>query len=358
MIGCDYLSKQLVISKIASELGVSINTVYRAINYTGLVKSKTQQRILDYIAEHNPELFPELFKDKNETGTKVITIMMQVKPKYYWQTSLDAMRAAVQKYPYGSIRLRTIFYSGIRNQSDLTKALTYFKESKTDALIAVPIYSDYCRYELAEIAKEIPVVIFNEYGDFGDYLFAAHGDGYEEGCEAANIVNQSSIPNKNILVLNSVQMSNLNDQRIKGFRDTIAQTQTCKIVGEIDISEYICSEYNYNTTMAAVIARLVSSFIASNPKIDLNVIYIPDGLVAPVCAAVLKIGRTDIRCFGHEFSDNAQRFFESSIKGGYVKSDIYTQSYHTIELLSDYLLYNKKVDKREYITSFDSCLID
>lgn len=348
------MSKQIIISKIAAELGVSVNTVYRTINYTGLVKSDTQKRILEYISKHNPELF----KDKIEANTKIITTMMQIKPEYYWQASLDAMRTAISEYPYGSIRMRTIFYSGIRNQFDLKNAFTHFKDFKTDALIVVPICSEYCSGEISQIAQELPVVIFNEYGDFGNCYFSAHGDGYEEGCEAANIVRQSSLSFKNILVLRSVQLSNLIDERIKGFSETIHQNKDCSIVGEIDISEYICSEYNYNTTMAAVIARLVSNFISNNPGLNLNVIYIPDGLVAPVCAAVLKIGRTDIRCFGHEFSDNAQRFFESSIRGGYVKSDIYTQSYRTVKMLADKLLYNKEVDKKEYITSFESCLID
>ena len=341
-------------SAVAEALGVSINTVYRAINHSGLVKSTTQQRILDYIREH----YPEHRIGAHHTGTRTITVMTQIKPKYYWQTSIDEMRAVLEDYPSGALRLRTVFYSGVRNENALCDALSQLNARTTDALIVVPVRSEKARRIIEQLSTEIPVLIFCDYGDYGDHCLSVHGNGWQEGEEAANMVTLSSLKAKNVLILRSMHDSNLINDRIAGFRARLEDCPGCSIAGELDLSDVVNGDYNYHSTLPAMIARQISDYFAANPQADINCLYIPDGLIAPVCSAQIKLGRPDLRCFGHEFNDTVQRFFESGIKGGSVRSDVCAQSRLALRLLAEKLLYDQEPEEREFITPFDSYLIE
>lgn len=347
------VAKPYSATTVAAALGVSVNTVYRAVNHSGLVKTATQRRVLDYIRQH----YPEKLMEQNTAAAKTITVITQCKPEYYWHTSINEMRQVLNSYPPGTLRLRTIFYSGLRNEDDMHDALSHIAESNTDALIVVPVCNAAGRSAISRLAHEMPVLIFNEYGDFGP-CFSAHGDGLQEGEEAANMVLLSSPAQKRVLILRSVNLSQRVDDRIKGFRRQLAASPACTVVGELDISDMTTGDYIYNTTMPAGLARLLSDYMAQHPGDDLNAIYIPDGLIAPLCAALVKLGRTDIRCYGHECNDNVRRFFSEKIRGGYVRSDIRAQSRVALRTVADCLLYHTSPEVEEFITPFDSCLID
>ncbi|MBQ8275374.1 MAG: LacI family DNA-binding transcriptional regulator [Clostridia bacterium] len=339
---------------VAEALGVSINTVYRAINHSGLVKSTTQQRILDYIREN----YPDRPTETNHNDTRTITVLTQIKPKYYWQESIDEMRAALEEYPSGALRLRTIFYAGVRNENALCDALSQLSPETTDALIVVPVGSGKGSSIIKQLAEQIPVLALCDYGDYGSHCLGVHGDGRAEGEEAANMVALSSAKTKRVLILRSMHDSKLVDDRISGFRDCLANRPGCSVADELDLSDIVNGDYNYHSTLPAMIARQIADYFADHPGDDINCFYISDGLIAPVCSAQIKLGRPDIRCFGHEHNDIVQRFFESGIKGGSVRSDIRAQSRLAIRIIADKLLYGRDPENQVSITPFESCLID
>lgn len=339
---------------VAEALGVSINTVYRAINHSGLVKSTTQQRILDYIREN----YPNRPAESGRTDTRTVTVLTQIKPKYYWQESIDEMRAALEEYPSGALRLRTIFYAGVRNEDALCDALSQLTPENTDALIVVPVDSSRGNSIIRQLAAQIPVLALCDYGDYGDDCLGVHGDGYAEGEEAANMVALSSAKTKRVLILRSMHDSRLVDDRIAGFRARLQNSPGCSVAGELDLSDIVNGDYNYHSTLPAMIARQIADYFSDHPCEEINCFYISDGLIAPVCSAQIKLGRPDIRCFGHEHNDIVQRFFESGIKGGSVRSDIRAQSRLAIRIIADKLLYDRNPENQVCITPFESCLID
>lgn len=215
------MAKRFSAISVAAALGVSVNTVYRAINHTGQVKSATQRRILAYIQEN----YPDLPAESTDSNAKIIAVISQTKPEYYWQASIEEMRQALEVYPAGSLHLRSIFYTGLRNEPDLLDAIAHLDTASTDALIVTPVCSERSYRAIARLAEQIPVVVFNEYGNFGS-SFLAHGDGRAEGTEAAELVALSRAVDKRVLILRSIWGSHLIEERIAGFRTRLAQRLT------------------------------------------------------------------------------------------------------------------------------------
>lgn len=348
------MPKPFSAAEVAQALGISERTVYRAIKHSGLVKPSTQQKILDYIHRH----YPDQEIESSPSRAKIITVVSQSKPKYFWQTMIDVMHQTLSDYPTELIRLRTVYFSGPRNEAELCSILAQISPNNTDALIVVPIDTPKCRQRIAELSAKIPVVIFDDYCDCGSDCFAVHGDGQTEGAEAADIVSLSTLSEKNILILHSLSFSCHYADRITGFRQRIAQYPSCRVIDELHLDQFVDEGYNYNTALPSMIARKLSNYFTAHPDSDINCLYVPDGIIAQLCAAQVKLKRTDIYCFGHEFNDSAQRFFDGGMHGGYVRGDIQFQSRTAIRLLADKLLYNREPEQTKYITPFSSALIE
>lgn len=347
------------VAKVAAELGLSKKTVYRAIHRSGMVKSSTQEYILDYINTHYPDMTPA----QTATQTKIITVVIPRKPNYFWQPIINEMQEALSAYPQDAIRLRTICFSGVRNDTELLTILSQITPENTDALIVVPVNSENCLPPLREMSKHFPVVIFDDYFDCDsetgeDDFYYVHGNGRLEGEEMANLVAMSSLKEKNILILLLPFFSCHTKERIKGFCARIAQHDSCRVVKTLDLSHLLQEFYNSHTTLPAQLSRELAKYFASHPEDNVNCLYVPDGMLSQVCSAHIKLRLGEIQCFGHEINETAQRFFDGGIRGGYVTKDIHFQSQTAIQLVAEKLLYNRAPAKRKYITPFTSALIN
>lgn len=207
------------VAKIASELGVSKKTVYRAMHRSGMVKPSTQQYILDYIHANYPDITPA----QAEMHTKIITVVVQRKPQFFWQPIINEMQSALSAYPEDSIRLRTVCFAGMPNDAELRTILSEITPENTDGLIVVPVNARECLHTLREMAAQFPVVLLDDYFDCDgtpseadDNFFYVHGNGVLEGAEIADLVAMSGLKEKNILILHFSQLSCHSKDRIRG----------------------------------------------------------------------------------------------------------------------------------------------
>lgn len=152
--------KKVNISKIASDLGISVSTVSRALSGKGRVSEITRKRIEEYLAEK--ELVPNIREKKyTDTVTKVISVV--IPEKEYFVKMLFFYNIFFSVYDYFSIRgyqvqMIKVVHTDI---SDLVKAV------ETHAMDGVILAKFSGRDRAVNYLKEkgVPFVVLESYED-------------------------------------------------------------------------------------------------------------------------------------------------------------------------------------------------
>lgn len=193
------------VPKVAAEPGVSPKPSIAPSIATAWSSLPHKKYILDYIHANYPEIAAPA---QTEIHAKIITVVVQKKPKFFWQPTINEMQNAISAYPQDSICPRTVCFSGTRNDTKLRTILSQIPPKNTDGLIVVPINSKSYLQTMRKTADQFPVVILDDYFDYDDQIsaysdnfFYVHGDGKPEGAEVADLVAMSAPKEKNILIL-------------------------------------------------------------------------------------------------------------------------------------------------------------
>ncbi len=320
------------INEIAEALGLSTSTVYRVLARSKDVGSETQRRVFKYVTEHYPEKLAYRAPIKgSQNKRKVISIVMPCKPYYYWNLAIDGMQAAKHDWRNVDVELNFIYYSNAISEREILLILNEINTDIIDGLVIVPADTEAVRNRLSSISRKIPIALFSEHCTGCGCLIDVISDAYSQGEAAAKMLINGIKKDSCILTLstNTSYPSKIFDDRVKGFSDTIkrsvpydANIKVDKCIISVDSEE--TSEYFYNSTLAAMIARCISAKIDEHDLCNRNVqaVYSPNGDLYPLLMGLKKLKRIDIMAFGHEFNPKVLDFFNSGMKGGYVKQDV------------------------------------
>ncbi len=358
------------LKETAQALGIDRSTVCRAISRSQLVSIKTQRRVFEYVKEHYPEkLIDREFPKTLRRSDKTITVVMPYKPHYFWDLAAKGVQDAIDECPDGSIGIRRQYYSGVISEEELLLILKGLDTKNTDALALVPLNAARFRDVLEEIKAEIPVAIFNEDLPGLDGVINAVGNSYQEGAALAGMLLESIPEDSCVILLETVcYQSHTLAMRKQGFLDTLREANSngkhcyvdvCRVVGETDEEEET-RKYTYNSILPSLVARRISEKIEKNKAQGRTVraVYTCNGDMYPLFLALRKLRRLDLLVYGHEDEPKSLEFFRNGCKGGYVRQDIYTQSYVAVKALTALLMGKEPEYPKNYQTPFESRKFD
>lgn len=346
-----------IVKRIAEQLCVSPTTVMRALSRTGFVKKATQDAIIRLAIEQFPE-YKSLIHSKKKC--KNVTVIMPQKPSFFWDRALSGARDALKEYESEALCLHSLFYSYEKTEEEFLAMIEHLRGTELDALAVVVPHTAQVKKVLNNLSQEIPVALFNEYGDYENCFVTVYGDGYEEGAASASLLSRCSLKSKRILVIRDITTgSRLQQDRLDGFLEAIKDKKGCHVVDCLDIEGAVDNVCNYHTTRAAIYAREISSYLERHSR-SFNCIQIMDGMLYPLQNALVKLKMSgDAYCFGYDASESAKRCYDKGLKGGYVNSDIYGQAKMAVKALAEKLVYDRTLfELGWHITGYETCLFD
>lgn len=156
---------------------------------------------------------------------------------------------------------------------------------------AIVVWPQFTGVEVAaEMALEQGIIIYNfdmiidVDEKYADLMYTLTGDNYGMGVEGANYIAEKLDGQGKVLVLNKPGAGNVNDDRLGGFEDTIAE-----IAPEIEIIAEVASDF----TREAGLADMTDALTAY-PEID-AVFSLDDETSIGALQAIDESGRTDVK---------------------------------------------------------------
>ncbi len=349
--------------EVATALKLSKTTICKAINRSKDISYETQQRVLDYIAEHFPDkLISRTMVERESKRAKIILVLMPYKPHFFWDKAIEGIEEAIRGFNKDEIAIKYAFYAGSLNEKEVLSVLNDIELSLVDAVAMVPMNSAAIAERINEINTIVPVATFCEQCEKCLPFISVASDCYYEGRCIAEMISESIEQRSKILVVRADFSNSLNiKHRIQGFLDRMAELydQTyvsldfCQVESPDEIIETKGVRYFYNSILPSLMARTMSPKLEDER--DVAAIYVPDGSVHLMMGAMKKLGRSDIPIYGHEFYETSHDLLLNGCKGGYVYQNIKKQAYCLVDALASKLLKNEKKYPNKLIINFETC---
>ncbi len=326
---CLNMNYNELIRAISDHLQISPKTVDRALNYTGNTKRETSLRVEECAKLLCPDYLRIVQRRKSTTHKLNIAVIMPYKPRMYWHNIIDGITTATNSPEY-DVDVDYMFYSNDRDSKELMSML-YRVEAGYDALILVMAHSSDVQIKLKEIVQSIPVVALSEPSQvsYQNNFVSIYSNGYEEGVFLAEMLKNSPLDEKRVLIFRDVSSSTLHRERLAGFLDGIEQCSSIMVCGVIDINDALHRERDSHFFMTSYYSRLISDYISKcNNEIRFNCLYCQMGKLQYLFSALKKLQLTDIYCLGYELYDSTLEAVENNeFKGAFVITDTFMQGY-------------------------------
>lgn len=195
--------KTLGVKDIAKLANVSIGTVDRVLHNREGVSLRTKEKILAIIKQYNyePNIIAQSLTKKNIKTFKVL-IPKSSKESTYWDGPLEGIKLAIQEIEKYSIHVDVLFFDQNNIQS-FTKSVDKVDLKSIHGLIIAPMFKEES-IELISRCDEygVPYVLINSDINEGNQLAYYGPNLFQSGLTAANIIDYSTKPNDDILIVN------------------------------------------------------------------------------------------------------------------------------------------------------------
>lgn len=317
----------ITVKQIASDLNLSIGTVYRSLNGTGRVSEKTRRLVIEYadsMGFKSNTVAQGLARRKNYH----IVITIGDKPAKWWDSVLEGVEIAASELSEFGVKVSILRFSYAKETGPIG-LLSLLKNEKVDGIILIPSP----RNEIVKsidyaVSHNIPIASIN--GDFqlkSKRLFYYGPDEDNAGGLAAELIGKFLNGTGNVLILGTDSSDNYRfAHREKGFFYTlyhdypnIKVTDTLSFPHD-NVSEHLKNYLSYSG-------------------------HTPDAIYVTSATALSQVGNTlrelnlkGIRVVGHECLNNA----DSLLKDGWISAllcqETYAQGYNPIKLMYYHLL--------------------
>ena len=211
--------------EVATALKLSKTTICKAINRSKDISYETQQRVLDYIAEHFPDkLISRTMVERESKRAKIILVLMPYKPHFFWDKAIEGIEEAIRGFNKDEIAIKYAFYAGSLNEKEVLSVLNDIELSLVDAVAMVPMNSAAIAERINEINTIVPVATFCEQCEKCSPFISVASDCYYEGRCIAEMISEGIEQRSKILVVRADFSNSLNiKHRIQGFLDRMAE---------------------------------------------------------------------------------------------------------------------------------------
>ncbi|HHW30876.1 MAG TPA: substrate-binding domain-containing protein [Clostridiaceae bacterium] len=317
---------RITIKDIAKEAGVSIGTVYRALNNKGRIKKETKEKILALAKkmDYKPNTVARKFALWNKFN---ILVVMPHEPHYYWKDVNLGLSSARNELSEFGLETETYFVLPDQNPDTVhIDIINMMKQKKYDGLVIAPIsinkFEEILKYANS---KNIPIVIFNDGAKYESRLFYYGPNNNATGRIAGEVLAKFIGLKGNICVLSQKNLPTQQIERKQGFYDYMHTNHP-----DINIyGVYTCQPGNEKEFLLDILSK--------HP--NLNGIYVIDSISAGIFGTILKEKNIKgITLVGHESSPLSRNMLQEGYVTALICEEKVCQGYYPVKLLYEYLV--------------------
>lgn len=329
----------VTIKQIAEMAGVHRSTVDKVLHHREGVSDEVRKKVQRIIDECNYQANP--IGKALKMQDKVIQlgiILLKVDALPHIKQGIEK---ELEQYSSFQIQLeyQVIEYSDEASQA---KIMQTYREQKKDGIIITPLNAQKVLEEidLCEQAN-IPVVTINTDIKNSKRLCFIGQDGFKAGKIAGRLMGEFLSGLGKVAVFSSELdkwQSFPFGAREAGFREIVNQYYPAvKILPSIMTGEN-----------PQVISREVKKILQEQP--DINAVYITCGGVKEAGTALKETGNENVRLICYENYPEILRLLEEGVVTATIDSKIVEQGMKSISILMDYLIYDKRPDRKHCYT--------
>jgi len=318
-------SGKVTMKMIASEAGVSVGTVARAINNNDGINEETRRLILD-IAErlnYRPNKLAGALARKK--AIHIGAVFTEISQDFFSQLSTGISNAAYELEDFG-VTIEIIKIDS-KNIDEEDASLCSLDVSRFDGLVicsgARVIESLIDRY----VSSGIPVFTVNTDASNSSRLLYVGSNSRQSGMMGAEILSMFMGYSGKVAILGDFTRATSFTERFGGFCEF---TQ----LHHPSIQVYPCA---CPTIDSAVIAKRFMEFLEQFPDIN-GVFCTRNTCTLGALEAVGKLGREDIHIVGYDVTEKTAEAMRSGRIHALIFQDPYQQGYKAIQLMASHLL--------------------
>lgn len=277
------MKKRITIKDISKEIGVSVTTVYKALNNKPKISEDMRQRILDKAAELN--YTPNKLAQALASNVRYIWLIIPREPEEFFRYVYEGIQVAALELQDYNVQC---VIKEVSSEEDVRKTVKELLAADVAGVVIAP--NDIIRgiYGNMDVKApfEVPVISFvSEPIDGTPLIGVIRSDGYVLGRVAAQLLN-NCIGRKKVAVFWPEGTTRIHQECGIGF------TEECKLrqMDYVGCYEVTISQENTYQCTGEVVAQIP----------DLGGIYVASYNAVGVCRKLEELGRTDIKVIGQD----------------------------------------------------------
>lgn len=335
---------QPTIKDVARISGVSVGTVDRVLHDRGRVSSKNKEAVLQAVEvlNYRPSQIARALVSRKNPLTLGITYPMV--DKDFWQEAQTGIAYACSKLEAFGVKLIVDSFPAYNIKDQIASIDKLLAQGVNGILLTAVDDSSSDKID-QHIPLNIPyaTVINDTVGSRRTFFVGP--DDFALGRLAAKLVSLYVPHNCHVAILSPNASFTGTQQRISGFLSKVNQDELDVHIQRIlpvasDDSEDIVYHNIYQSALECIKSHS-----------GLNAIYVTNGLIEQVAAAVEDAGKKgEILLFGHEYTANMHRY----IKEGIIAASLYqkpaSEWFQAISMLHEFLIGERVITHPVYST--------
>lgn len=315
--------KTITARDVADKLGISLLSVYRALNKSGGVSEKTVKRVLQAAREmgYSPNRAARHLSKKTQCTIGISYFL----PPWFAKQIIDGCEQAFAELKsYGLSMMLRGESESYEAQVKQIRALS----RKCDAL-ALSVYEpQYFEGLIDELVDGgIPVATFNVDVPTSKRLFYIGPNYLQSGQLCGELMAKFVRRNSGkVAIVTKKQSISILEQRIMGFRNILSREPTIEIVGPYKMTESPRED-----------ERQIAEIIRGNPGI--TGIYIANQSLAAAGRALKATGMSgSVVLIGHDLNEEHCALIRDNTVTAVVCQEPFYQGYYPVKILLDYVI--------------------
>jgi LacI family transcriptional regulator len=334
--------KKARLKDIASLSGVSIGTVDRVLHERGEVAEKTRKRVLKIANDlhYTPNFMAQVLKTKRPFN--IVSLLPEsTEENTFWNKHPLGMRRAMTELDPFPITLTEINFDMLDENDFLEKTTTVLK-LHPDGVVLAPIFkSESISFCSGLKRNHIPFVFVDGYLTETEFLAYIGEDVFQSGRVAGQLIDIVTPDHKDVLIVNIAKnLQNIHhlDNRTKGFLSYFPES---------DRNNGRLIKLNIPDTKPETIKISIDKAFNKNPGI--GSILITGSKSYKIASYIEAAGLKSINVIGYDLLDSNIAFLKSGIIKFLIGQRPDEQTYKAIKKMFEYLSFNKKPEKMEYL---------
>lgn len=331
---------KVTIKKVAQEAGVSIATVYRAVNNSGRISDQTRELVLNTVNRlgYKPNTVARGLALRRNF---CILVALPLAPMLFWDDVRKGVHKAAVELSNYNVEIVEFYHSN--GYVDGRSLLDAIIDTQIDAIVLSIVNILDSKKILQYLSdKKIPMATVNEDTESQERLFFYGPDNYMAGRMAAELINKfCCYPDARIGLIHtpSSYKYSTHDYRRKGFINYFAERNETHRISENKIDP--------SDNMSFILHNLIDE----QPSIQ--AMYFDQYSTLLSCCDVLAEIKNRPRVIGHEYNESFSTFLTDGTITALLVQEKVCQGYYPVMMMYRFLSTGELYSQAHYYSNIN-----